>query len=83
MVEFLQSRGAAGAVKANVQRANNAFNFNEAAANGDLAELRRFVAAGAKVNEGDYDSRRAIHIAASEGKLEVVRFLVDEASPET
>jgi len=79
VVEFLQSRGAAGAVKANVQRANNAFNFNEAAANGDLAELRRFVAAGAKVNEGDYDSRRAIHIAASEGKLEVVRFLVDEA----
>jgi len=79
VVEFLQSRGAAGAVKANVQRANNAFNFNEAAANGDLAELRRFVAAGAKVNEGDYDSRRAIHIAASEGQLEVVRFLVDEA----
>ena len=37
------------------------------------------VANGVDVNEGDYDSRRALHLAASEGRIEVVKFLVGEA----
>eukprot|EP00966_Prymnesium_polylepis_P207020 4795638-Prymnesium_polylepis.3 len=28
---------------------------------------------------GDYDKRTAIHLAASEGRLEVVKFLIEEA----
>ena len=50
----------------------------EAAARGDLDGLRRLVEAGAKPDEGDYDQRTAMHLAASEGNLDVVRCLVEE-----
>ena len=49
-----------------------------AAAQGGIEELRELVARGAPVNEGDYDQRTAIHLAASEGMLEVVQVLVKE-----
>ena len=51
----------------------------DAAASNDVDGLRKIVQAGGDVNKGDYDRRTAIHLAASEGKLEVVRFLVEEA----
>jgi ankyrin repeat protein len=35
--------------------------------------LKRYIAAGADVNVGDYDQRTALHIAAAEGKLDMVR----------
>ena len=34
------------------------------------------------VNGGDYDKRTALHLAASEGHFETVRFLVDECGAE-
>jgi ankyrin repeat protein len=34
--------------------------------------LGRYIAAGADVNVGDYDARTALHIAAAEGKLDMV-----------
>ena len=52
----------------------------DAAARGSIDELKELVNMGAPVDEGDYDKRTAIHLAASEGMLEVVRFLVDELS---
>ena len=47
-----------------------------AAANGDLNELQRLVASGTDLNLADYDGRTGIHLAASEGQLETVRFLI-------
>ncbi|KAG8460361.1 hypothetical protein KFE25_011852 [Diacronema lutheri] len=52
----------------------------EAAAHSDLAALRAQIEAGVDINLGDYDQRTALHLAASEGLLDVVRFLVDEAN---
>jgi ankyrin repeat protein len=37
--------------------------------------LGRYITAGADVNVGDYDDRTALHIAAAEGKLDMVREL--------
>jgi len=43
--------------------------------NGDLLMLKRLCKAGININAGDYDRRRAVHIAASEGNLAAVRVL--------
>ncbi len=47
-----------------------------AAAQGDINELRRLVAAGVDLNKGDYDGRTGFHLAASEGKLDAVKFFI-------
>ena len=49
----------------------------------DVAMLRRYIAAGADVNVGDYDRRTALHIAAAEGKVEVVKLLVEDGGADT
>jgi hypothetical protein len=49
-----------------------------AAAKGDVATMRGFVKQGVDPNTGDYDKRTPLHLAASEGLLEVVKFLLDE-----
>uniref|UniRef100_A0A8B9HR20 glutaminase n=1 Tax=Astyanax mexicanus TaxID=7994 RepID=A0A8B9HR20_ASTMX len=48
-----------------------------AAYKGDLLSLRRYFLSGADVNAVDYDGRSALHVAASEGRLEVIKFLVE------
>ncbi|KAM9470334.1 glutaminase liver isoform, mitochondrial [Clarias gariepinus] len=48
-----------------------------AAYRGDLNSLRRYFLSGADVNAVDYDGRSALHVAASEGRLEVIKFLMD------
>jgi ankyrin repeat protein len=45
--------------------------------NGDLLFLKRLCKAGIDINAGDYDRRRAVHIAASEGNLAAVRVLAE------
>lgn len=45
--------------------------------NGDLLMLKRLCKAGININAGDYDRRRAVHIAASEGNLAAVRVLAE------
>ena len=47
-----------------------------AAYQGDLNEIRRLVASGVNLDEADYDGRTCIHLAASEGKADVVKFLI-------
>mmetsp|Transcript_43288 Transcript_43288/g.119706 ORF Transcript_43288/g.119706 Transcript_43288/m.119706 type:complete len:571 (-) Transcript_43288:67-1779(-) len=49
-----------------------------AASSGDLVVLRKLVQEGQDVNAGDYDQRTAIHLAASEGLLPVIKCLVEE-----
>ena len=47
------------------------------AALGDVEELKTLLNSGVNVNASGYDSRTALHLAASEGKLEAVKFLVE------
>ena len=48
----------------------------EAAAVGDIQTLMRLDSTGVDLNVGDYDGRTALHLAACEGHLDVVKFLV-------
>lgn len=44
---------------------------------GDIMMLSRLCRAGINVDAGDYDRRRALHVAASEGNMAAVRVLVE------
>lgn len=47
-----------------------------AASVGDTNELKRLVARGHNLNSADYDGRTPLHLAAAEGQVDAVRFLV-------
>ncbi|KAL9187407.1 hypothetical protein ACHAXT_001510 [Thalassiosira profunda] len=76
---------------ASLLRSNGAVSINRnlgyrlcsAAASGDIAELKQAALnEGANLNAADYDARTALHLAASEGQLEVMKLLLDNgASP--
>ncbi|CAJ0587130.1 unnamed protein product, partial [Mesorhabditis spiculigera] len=53
-----------------------------AARDGDMQAIRRLYMQGADLSVSDYDQRTPLHVAASEGHLEVVRFLVLTAKVE-
>ncbi|KAA0701475.1 Glutaminase liver isoform, mitochondrial [Triplophysa tibetana] len=50
-----------------------------AAYRGDVVSLRRYLLSGADANAVDYDGRSALHVAASEGHLDIIKFLVENA----
>ena len=54
-----------------------------AASEGDLLGIRRLVARGAPLDQGDYDLRTPLHLAAAEGHEPVVRYLIDQGVPKT
>jgi len=72
VIDFLKGKGAKAT-------STNAAALCDAAASHNIDELRNIHRAGGDMNAGDYDKRTAIHLAASEGSLDVVKFLVDEA----
>ena len=47
----------------------------DAAARGDMEQVCLLVSEGVDINVGDYDKRRAMHLAASEGHKEIVELL--------
>lgn len=47
-----------------------------AAAHGDLHAIKVLAAAGADLSTGNYDGRTPMHLAATEGKLSVVKYLL-------
>ncbi|XP_012933753.1 glutaminase liver isoform, mitochondrial isoform X3 [Heterocephalus glaber] len=48
-----------------------------AAYSGDVSALRRFALSAMNMEQKDYDSRTALHVAAAEGHVEVVKFLIE------
>jgi glutaminase len=49
-----------------------------AASEGDLGGIRRLVVQGAGLDGADYDGRTPLHLAASEGREEVVAYMLSE-----
>src|SRR3989344_3604085 len=49
-----------------------------AASQGDIYELQRLVACGVNLNDADYDGRTGIHLAASEGHEDTVKFFINK-----
>jgi len=47
-----------------------------AAAAGDLLRVTQLIGRGVPVNQGDYDGRTAAHLAASNGRVEVLRYVL-------
>ncbi|KAM6977606.1 glutaminase kidney isoform, mitochondrial [Aplochiton taeniatus] len=52
-------------------------NLMFAAYSGDVSALRRFALSAVNMEEKDYDSRTALHVASAEGHLEAVVFLTE------
>uniref|UniRef100_A0A673G047 glutaminase n=1 Tax=Sinocyclocheilus rhinocerous TaxID=307959 RepID=A0A673G047_9TELE len=59
------------------QRVKSVINLLFAAYTGDVSALRRFALSSVDMEQRDYDSRTALHVAAAEGHIEVVRFLLE------
>jgi ankyrin repeat protein len=71
--EVAQYLRALGATTGSASRATN---FIKAAAEGDADEVEMLLMTGeVDVNEGDYDKRTALHLAAGEGNVAIVRLL--------
>lgn len=72
VVEYLRSKGATTGT------ANRLINFIKAAAEGDLEEVQTILRYhGTIVDQGDYDNRTALHLAASNGHLPIVKLLCE------
>ena len=70
-------RNAGGVVGGRVQSRNTATDLIQAASIGDLAQVIQMCEKeGLSINGCDYDSRSALHLAAGEGRLAVVAYLL-------
>jgi glutaminase len=59
---------------------DEAMHLCAASAKGDLNELRRLVARNVDINRADYDGRTALHLAASDGRIDALRFLLERGA---
>jgi glutaminase len=63
-------------VEKNINLTNNQVRMFYAALYGDLLTVQKLDAAGVSVNVKDFDGRTPLHVAASEGYLDIVKYLV-------
>jgi glutaminase len=49
----------------------------DAASRGDLFEVQKLFSVDVDINEGDYDDRTPLHLAASEGHAHIIEFLIN------
>jgi len=63
---------------ANPKLRSSAQDLCQAAVDGKVDQLLLLVKQGLRIDQGDYDKRTALHLAASEGLLGVIKALVDE-----
>ncbi|XP_060899311.1 glutaminase 2b [Labrus mixtus] len=59
------------------ERNKSVVNLMFAAYSGDVSALRRFALSSMDMDLKDYDSRTALHIAAAEGHVDVMKFLTE------
>ncbi|KAJ8282652.1 hypothetical protein COCON_G00051710 [Conger conger] len=59
------------------KKVKSVINLLFAAYTGDVSALRRFALSSIDMEQRDYDSRTALHVAAAEGHGEVIRFLLE------
>jgi len=50
------------------------------AALGDIKVVRKYVLSGMDMNRADYDGRTALHLAAAEGQLQIVKMLLEQCN---
>jgi ankyrin repeat protein len=55
----------------------------DASAKGNLEKIAELLKGGLSVNDGDYDKRRPIHLAAAEGRLDVLKYLIQQGADVT
>ncbi len=65
-------------LKKNEIKMKSVMALTSAASIGDVDELNRLYSVGVDLNEGEYDKRTGIHLAASEGHLEAVKFFIEK-----
>ena len=58
------------------ESSNNIINLIYASYRGDLEAIKRYIIKGVDINQGDYDGRTALHLAAAEGHENCVSFLI-------
>ena len=65
-------------LRKNANKMSGVMAVTSAASIGDVDELQRLYAAGVDLNEAEYDGRTGIHLAASEGHYEAVKFFIEK-----
>ncbi len=56
----------------------NIYSLLLAASNGDLNSIIILYSKGVDLNSSDYDKRTALHLACSEGKIDVIKYLINK-----
>jgi glutaminase len=63
-------------LKKNQSLADGVVSLIWACANGDLLTVQEMIASGVDFNQGDYDGRTPLHLAAAEGRIDIVKLLL-------
>ena len=56
------------------------YELNLSASKGDLYHIKTLFTKGVNMNQCDYDGRTCLHLAVCENRIEVVKFLINEAN---
>ena len=76
VAHFLKTSGAKNITQNNDDGATQ---LCAAAGSGNLAKLQDIIHSGVAADASDYDDRGALHLAAEEGHMSIIKYLVEEA----